>query len=207
MFRWARGGLPSGPSPWTGTAQACEAPGQETGAPGLMVPFLPCFWQCSALVVERGLYSGGIARWPDYAGLLWFFLAELRLPGVSGMDGWMDALPVLGGAWLRGQQPGCSWRAELLWQLHPQPNLLLELWCTKGFLHGCLWPVCATVSQLALLGTFGPGSAPLVLTQLQKWQVCLSLKDAAAMLGLEGTSKVNLLFYPSLKLRTSFLLA
>lgn len=84
-----------------------------------MAPFLPCFWQCSALVAERGLYSGGTARWLEYAGLLWSFRAELRLPGVSGREGGMDVLPALGGAHLQGQQPGCSWRAELLWQLHP----------------------------------------------------------------------------------------
>lgn len=39
----------------------------------------------------------------------------------------------------------------------------------------------------------------LVLDQLQEWQVSLSLKAAAVVLGLEGTSKVNLVFCPPLK--------
>lgn len=93
-----------------------------------MSPFPPCFWQRSALVAERGLCSSGTARWPEYAGLLWSFLAELRLPGVlgqGGIDGWM-------GVWVDGWMDGCaacpwwstgcSWKAELLWQLCPQPK-------------------------------------------------------------------------------------
>lgn len=153
------------------------------------------------------------------AGLRWIALVLPSRAEAAGslrdgwMDGWMRCLSSVehgSGASSQAAPGELSFCGNFILSL----NLLLELWCTKDFPP---WPSLTCVCHhepaglarhlWSWLSTFGSGSVPLVLTQLQKWQVSLSLKDAAAMLGLEGTSKVNLLFYPSLKLRTSFLLA
>lgn len=101
--------------PLKGRAQVCEVP--LGGGHGCwMVPFLPVFgraglWLLSGVHGLVGLHVG-------WCTLGRFGCAELRLRGLSGMDGWMHRM----GGWMDGAPASPQWSTPA----GPAARLFLE---------------------------------------------------------------------------------